>query len=242
MTLESYLVAEMLQRLEQQGTVLRRQALDIATALSKDEYPAALDVSAEVHRVLDKFVSTMEAIQDHIVAHDGLGQLGEAFGELTLRARALVFKTQLGVLRDALRSPAAQARVRGWFVESCPGIDPLTAFAYQRLTTIHAIWMPYREGQPQPPGMTDADRANIYRTVVRVAQRALCELPDEPELSRFLAHGMAANDLPEIQLACRQIVSVTGRPIDLDLGHGPGRHLLRKPRRVLVANGTPEEP
>lgn len=241
MTLESYLVAEMLQRLEQQGTVLRRHALDIATALSKDEYPAALDVSAEVHRVLDKFVSTMEAIQDHIVAHDGLGQLGEAFGELTLRARALVFKTQLGVFRDALRSPAAQARVRGWFVESCPGIDALTAFAHERLTTIHAIWMPYREGQRQPPGMTDTDRANIYRTVVRVAQRALCELPDEPELSRFVAHGMTANDLPEVQLACRQIVSVTGRPIDLDRGQH-GRQLLRKPHRMLVASGTPEEP
>lgn len=238
MQLESYVVAEMLQRLEQQGAALRRHAVEVATAVGKDEYAAALDVSGEVHRVLDKFVSTMEVIQEHVVAHDGLGQLGEAFGELTLRARALVFKTQLGVLRDGLRTPAAQARVQGWFVESCRGIDALTAFAHERLTTIHAIWMPYREGQPQPPGMTDADRANIYRTVVRVAQRALCELPDEPELSRFLAHGMAANDLPEIQLACRQIVSMTGRP--LDLGHG--RHLVRKPRPVLVANGTPEEP
>lgn len=240
MTLESYLVTEMLQRLEQQGAVLRRHALDIATALSKDEYPAALDVSAEVHRVLDRFVSTTEAIQEHVVAHDGLGQLGEAFGELMLRARALVFKTQLGVLRDGLGTADAQARVQEWFVESCPGIDALTAFAHERLTAIHAIWMPYREGQPQPRGMTDADRANIYRTVVRVAQRALCELPDEPQLSRFLAYGVAANDMPEIQLACRQIVSVTGAA--LDHGPGPGRQRVRKPRRAQVANGTPEEP
>jgi hypothetical protein len=242
MTLESYLVAEMLQRLEQQGTVLRRHAVDIATALNRDEYPAALDVSAEAHGMLDKFVATMEAIADHVVAHDGLGQLGEAFGELTLRARAMVFKTQLGMFRDALSTPAARERVRGWFVDSCPEINALTAFAHDRLTTIHAIWTPYREGEPQPAGMTDADRANIYRTVVRVAQRTLCELPDEPEMSRFLAHGIAANDLPEIQLACRQIVSVTGRPLDLGYGHSHVRHLARKPRRVLVANGTPEEP
>jgi hypothetical protein len=238
MRLESYLVAEMLQRLEQQGGVLRRHAFEIATALGKDEYPAALESSAEVHRVLDKFVSTMEMIADHIVAHDAMGALGEAFGELTLRARALVLVAQLGLLRDALRSPAAQARVRGWFVDPYPGIDELTAFVRERLTTIHAIWMPYREGQPQPPGMTDADRASIYRTVVRVAQRALCELPEEPALARFLERGIEATDLPEVQLSCRQIVTVLGVQIDL----GPGRQLVRKPRRLAVMNSVAEEP
>jgi hypothetical protein len=238
MRLESYLVVEMLQRLEQQGGVLRRHAVEIATALSKDEYPAALESSAEVHRVLDKFVSTIKMLREHIVAHDGMGRLGEAFGELTLRARALVLGAQLGLLRDALRGPAAQARARGWFVDPYPGIDELTAFVHGRVTAIHAIWMPYRQGQPQPPGMIDTDRANIYRTVVRVAQRALCELPDEPALARFLDHGIEAADLPEVQLSCRQIVTVLSLQIDL----GPGQQLLRKPRRLVAMNRAAEEP
>jgi hypothetical protein len=250
MTLDSYVVAEMLQRLEQQGAVLRRQALDIATALSREEYPAALDASAEAHRLLDKFVATMEAIADHVVARDGLGELGEAFGELTLRARALVFKTQLGVFREALGTPAARERVRGWFVESHPDIDALTAFGHERLTLIHSIWTPYRKDEAQPPGMIDADRTDIYRTVIRVAQRALRELPQAPPLQRFLAHGLSANDLPEIQLACRQIVSVTGQPLDLDAnvkldlapGPRPSRRLVLRPRRPLMVNGTPEKP
>src|ERR1700753_661791 len=109
MRLESYLVVEMLQRLEQQRGALRRHAVDIATALSKDEYPTALDSSAEVHRVLDKFVATMDVIEDHIVAHDGLGALGESCGELTLRARVLVLGAQFDLLRDALRSPPIRA-------------------------------------------------------------------------------------------------------------------------------------
>jgi hypothetical protein len=238
MRLESYLVAEMLQRLEQQGGALRGHTVEIATALGKDDYPAALASSVELQRVLDKFVSTMEVLQDHIVAHDGMGALGEAFGELTLRARALVLLAQLGLLRDALRSPAAQARARGWFVASCPGIDELTAFVRERLTTIHAIWMPYRGGQPQPRGMSDADRANIYRTVVRVAQRALCELPDEPPLARFLEHGIEAADLPEVQLSCRQIVLV----LSLEIDPGPARPFLRKPRRLATVSVAPEEP
>jgi hypothetical protein len=86
--------------------------------------------------------------------------------------------------------------------------------------------------------MTDADRANIYRTVVRVAQRALCELPEEPALARFLERGIEATDLPEVQLSCRQIVAVLGVQIDL----GPGRQPARKPRRVAVMNGVAEEP
>jgi len=238
MRLESYLVVEMLQRLEQQGGLLRRHAVEAATALGKDEYAAALALSDELHRLLDKFVATMEMLRDHIVAHDRMGALGEAFGELTLRARSLVLLAQLGLLRDALRSPAAQARARGWFIDPCPGIDELAAYVHERLTTIHAIWMPYRQSQAQPSGMTDTDRANIYRTVVRVAQRALCELPDEPPFARFLEHGIAATDLPEVQLSCRQIVTVLGQPSEL----GTGGHLLRKPRRLAATSGPAEEP
>jgi hypothetical protein len=86
--------------------------------------------------------------------------------------------------------------------------------------------------------MTETDRANIYRTVVRVAQRALCELPEEPEFARFLEHGRAANDLPDVQLACRQIVSVLGRRLDV----GPGPHVLPTPRRLAATSGATEDP
>jgi hypothetical protein len=238
MRLESYLVVELLQRLEQQGGALRRHAVEITTALGRDEYPAAFESSAEVHRVLDKFLSTTKVLTGHIIAHDGMGALGDAFSELTLRARALVMVTEFGLLRDALRSPAARAHTCDWFVAPYSGIDELTAFVRERLTSIHAIWKPYREGQPQPPGMSDTDRASIYRTVVRVAQRALCELPEEPVLARFLERGIEATDLTEVQLSCRQIVAV----LSLELPPGPGRQLLRKPRRLAVMTDAAEEP
>jgi hypothetical protein len=238
MRLESYLVVELLQRLEQQGGALRRHAVEIAAALGKDEYPAAFESSAEVHRVLDTFLSTTKVLKGHIIANDGMGALGEAFSELTLRARALVLVTEFGLIRDALRSPDAQTRTRGWFVEPYPGIDELTALFRERLTAIHAIWTPYREGQPQPRGVTDADRANLYRTVVRVAQRALCELPEEPALARFLERGIEATDVAEVQLSCRQIVTV----LSLELTPGPGRQLLRKPRRQPVMSDAAEKP
>jgi hypothetical protein len=238
MRLESYLVVELLQRLEQQGGALRRLAVEITTALGKDEYPSAFESSADVHRVLDKFLSTTKVLKGHIITHDGMGALGDAFSELTLRARALVMITEFGLLRDALRSPTTRARTRDWFVEPYSGIDELTAFVRERLTSIHAIWGPYRESQPQPPGMSDADRGNIYRTVVRVAQRALCELPEEPALARFLECGFDAVDLPDVQLSCRQIVSV----LSLELPPGPSRQLLRKPRRLAVMSDAAEEP
>src|SRR5947209_1039746 len=102
MTIESYLVAEMLQRLEQQLTMVRPNAIEIAAAISRDQYPAALTASAELHRALDAFVATTEILEDHIVARDGLGPLGDAIGELALRGRGLVIVAQLDLLQTAL--------------------------------------------------------------------------------------------------------------------------------------------
>jgi hypothetical protein len=236
MRVECFFVAELLQRLEQQGGALRPHAVEVAAALSRDQYPAALEASTELTRVLDMFVTTTEVLQDHVVAHDGMGKPGGSFGELALRARGMVVIGQFGLLRDAFRDPAVQARTRGWFVDPVQGITDVDAFVRERLSKIHAIWMPYREGEPQLPGMTDSDRASLYRITVRVAGGALRELRDQPPLARFLEKGVAATDLSEIQLACRQIDAVLCLHIDVE-----GRQLLPKPRPVHATNGASEK-
>lgn len=237
MSLEAYFVAEMLQRLEQQGAVIRPQAVMIATALSNDRYPVALVASAELHRALDAFVTTTERLQDHVVAHDGMGDLGESVGELALRARALVIKVQLDVLCRVLAEPRAQARAGAWFGGELPGIDALRTFVSDRLTKIHAVWLPYRVGQPAVPGMIDTERTAAYRMMVRVAQRALCALQSEPDLARFLASGMDAQDLPEVHIACKQIHTVLGLEIDVEAG----RPSPRKRGRLGTPPGVPEQ-
>lgn len=98
MSIEAYLVAEILQRMEQQGAAIRPHADVIATAHSNDEYPAALLASVDLHRALDVLVATSERLQDHVVAQDGMGELGESVGELALRARGLVLLKQLDAL------------------------------------------------------------------------------------------------------------------------------------------------
>jgi hypothetical protein len=234
MSVEAYLVAEMLQRMEQQIPVIRPQAGDIAVALSKDEYPAAREASAELHRTLDAFVAATQMLRDYVIANDRLGPLGEAFGELTLRARALVLDAQLELLHVALSAPALQKRIRAWFVGQFSAIADVITHVRNRVTKVHAIWLPYRADQPQLPGMTDADRAKIYRTMLRVGQRALAELPDEPAFVRFLDCGMAANDLPDVQLACKRIDMVLWLQLDIELG----RQGQRRPRRNVAANGA----
>jgi len=75
---ESYIVAELLQRWEQQGAALRPNAVEIATALNKDnrdEYPAARAASAELTRTLETFVATTEMLEGHVTARDGMGPL-----------------------------------------------------------------------------------------------------------------------------------------------------------------------
>jgi len=227
MRFESYVVAELLQRLEQQSAELRPNAVEIATVLNKDnkdEYPTALEASAGLHRALDAFVAITEMLEDHIVAHDGMGELGESLGELELRARGMVLVAQIDRLSEVFGDHAVEARTRGWFIGKVQGITDVVAFVRGQLTKIHAMWMAYRQDQPLLPGMTDTDRANLYRTMVRVAQRAMRELWNEPELARFLDCGLAATDLVDVNLACKQIVSVLGLQI--------------KPRRICATNGA----
>ena len=126
---------------------------------------------------------------------------------------------------------------RGWFVAPLRGITDVRTRVLDRLTKIHAIWMPYRQDQPALPGMTDAERMTIYRTMVRVAQRALRNLRDEPDLARFLDRGIAATDLPEVHLPCRQIDTMLALQIDIEPAWSPPR----KPGRIVAHNGAPEQ-
>jgi hypothetical protein len=241
---ESFIVSEMLQRMEQQNQLLRPAAVEVAAALCKDEYPTALEAAADLHRVLGSFVATTEALQEHVIARDGMGDLGESLDELALRARTLVLRAQLELLREELRETGAHARARDWFVGRFQGIADVDAYIRERLDRIHALWLPYRRDQPQQDGMTDPERASLYRTMVRVAQRQLQALCDDPDLAEFLASGLAATDLVEIHLACRQIVTVLGLP-----SNGPHvRGSLRRRRRGAAihnhsvpsaAHGTP---
>jgi hypothetical protein len=243
MRTDSFVVAEMLQRMEQQSQLLRPRAVDIATALNKDAYPTALEATEELHHALNTFVSTSQVLQGHVVAHDGMGALGESLGELALRARGLVVRAQLDVLCEELRDPAAQARARGWFAGRLRSIADVDAFLRDRLDHLQGLWLPYRQDKPQQPGMTDADRSTLYRTMVRVAQRALQALRDEPDLARFLDGGLLATDLIQIHLACRQLVTVLGLRLDVE----PASSLLRRSRRIAIngssssstADGTP---
>lgn len=238
MRVESYLVAEMLQRLEQQLTVLRPQTVQLTTALGRDQYSAALEASDELHRALDAIVATTEILRDHIVQRDDLGKLGEALGELVLRARSYVIVTQCDLLQAGLSEPKMQARTRGWFTGRFQdqSVADVRAHVRERITQVHGIWKPYRHDQPPLPGMTDAERMTVYRTMIRVAQRALAELFGESDLAWFLEHGAAATDVPEIHVACKQIVTVLNLQIDVELT----RPVLRRPRRAVPPSGAME--
>lgn len=229
MRMDSFVVAELLQRWEQQGAALRPNSVAITAALNRDArggFPVALEASGELHRALDAFVATSEILEDHVVAHDGMGELGESQDELALRARAMVVVAQLDRLTAAFGDPTIEMRGRGWFFGKIQGITELVALVRNRLTQIHASWLQYRPSQPRFPGMTDADRAMLYCAMLRIALRALCELWDDPDLARFLECGLAATDLAELNLSCKQIVSVLGLPI--------------KPRRVRAAVSATE--
>ena len=225
MRFESFVMTEMLLKMEQLGAVLRPRFDQIAQAVHGNEYTAALTTSAALVPVLDTFAATTATLQVHVVANDGMGE-AESLGELVLRARALVIGAQHARLRDAFQEPAVRDRSRRWFVGCCRGITDMTAYVQDKLTNIHAIWLPYRQDKPQPAGMTEPDRASLHRIAVRVAQRALGELPSEPEVARFLEGGLAATDLTDVYTACKQMQTVFGVKIDLELG----RHLLAKPR------------
>lgn len=237
MRVESYLIAEMLQCLEQQTLMVRPNAVDLAAALSKEDYLLALDATAALERVLEVLVTTGEGLRAHIVARDRMGEICESPGELALRASTLVIVTQLDILREELRDPVVQPRVRNWFRGRFQGqgIVEVGAFVDERLRQIHGRWLPYRRDQPLLIGMTDGDRAELYRTMIRVAQGALHALIDEPDLAQFLDGGLAATDLVQVHLACRQICSVLHQPVEVD----PSRTRWRRSRRVAFDRGGP---
>src|SRR5262245_44554443 len=112
MRMDSIVVAELLQRWEQQGAGLRPNAVEITAALNKDMrggFPVALEASAELHKALDAFVATSEMLEEHVVTHDGMGNLGESLDELALRARAMVVIAQLDRLGAAFGDPVVEA-------------------------------------------------------------------------------------------------------------------------------------
>lgn len=222
MRLDAFLVAEMLQRMEHNGALLRPHAAEIAASISREQYEAARKASALLQRALEAFVATTELLRKYVVSRDGLGEAGDSV-ELALRARVLVFSELIPVLCEALAEPALRKRVSGWLAGSLRSVEELASFVTRRLVSVRAIWMPYRPGEPQPPGMTDGDRASLHRTTIRVALRALSALRTDPDFARLLDEGLAATDLPVIHGACTQIIAVLDPPTDLGPAHRGSR-------------------
>jgi hypothetical protein len=225
-------VVELLLRLEQQGMAFRPLTAEIAAALNKGDFQRALEISGRLHSVLESIVATKALIREHVLEADGLGEPGESLGELAIRARAVVILMELGHLRDALRDEPLVMRTTGWFVGRFRDIDDVVAFFREGLDKITRIWRPYRQDQPLLSGMSCGDRVTMYLTTIRVAQRALRELGDEPALAQLLEKGVVATDSPEVQIACKRIVTVLGIQVDVE----PDR--LPPPRRRPAAIAT----
>jgi len=213
MKFESYIMAELLHRLEQRGVGLQSRALGIATALSRDQFADALDATKQLVVMLETVVLTHATLRGHIRG-DGMGELGDSLEEVGLRARGLVIDTQLARLEVAFRDGLVRARTLPWFVGAVESIDDLTALVRARLQGIHALWSAYRKDHPQPRAMSTTDREAMCRIMARVAQRALQDLGSEPELAHFLRHALAASGLPEIQMASRQLADALSVPVD----------------------------
>lgn len=214
-------VVELLLRLEQQGMAFRPLTAEFAAALSKGDFQLALEISGRLHSVLESIVATKALIREHVLEADGLGEPGESLGELAIRARTMVILMDLGHLRDALRDEPLRARITGWFVGRFQGIDEVVAFFREGLDRINRIWRPYRQDQPLLSGMSCADRVTMYLTTIRIAQRALRELGDEPELAQLLEKGVAATDSPAVQIPCKRIVTVLGIQVDVEPDRRP---------------------
>jgi hypothetical protein len=232
MRLESFVITEMLQHLEQQGAALVPRFDEIAEAIDRGECATALAASAALHRALDALVATTATLQVHVVANDGLGELGESLGELAVRASGLVLVSQLGRLREALRDAAAQARARRWLAGGYQDIEQIIASVREKVMGVHALWLPHRPSRAQSAGIADPDRVSMYRTAVRMAQRALRELRRDPDLARLVDGGLSARDLSEIHMSCIQIDTALRVQIDVELG----RHMLPRPSRLSASS------
>jgi hypothetical protein len=227
-------VVELLLRLEQQGMAFRPLTAEVAAALNKGDFQLALEISGRLHSVLESIVATKALIREHVLEADGLGEPGESLGELAIRARTMVILMELGHLRDALRDEPSRARITGWFAGRFQGIDDIVAFFRDGLDRINRIWRPYRQDQPLLSGMSCADRVTMYLTTIRIAQRALRELGDEPDLAQIFEKGVAASDSPAVQIACKRIVTVLGIQVDVE----PDRRPPPRRRPAAIASST----
>jgi hypothetical protein len=234
MTVHVYFVAETLQRMEQQNALIRPHAASIAAALQANQYRVALQTSESLHRTLKAFVEMSARVRDHVAANDGMGVLSDEVGELALRARAFVVTSHLESLSDVLQN-SYHERTREWFGGDLADIAKLRTFMLDKLQAIHSTWLPYRAGQSHP-GMLESEQAATHRLMIRAAQRRLCELRNEPDIERFLMNGIAATDLPKVQLACKHIDMVLGLEIDVEAGR-----LMRKRVRIGTPPGVPEQ-
>src|SRR5262249_1887626 len=128
--------------------------------------------------------------------------------------------------------PAACERAQGWFVGCFASIENVAAFFHDELFKINSIWTQYRETQAQAAGMSSADRTTLYRAAVRVAQRALRELRDHPDVAYLLSAGLAGTDWPEAQGAFTEIAAALAVQVDMESG--------RQPIVPAPSTGTPE--
>lgn len=219
MGIESYVVAEMLLRLEEHNAVLKPQFAEVAAAMHCGDWANALSASGELSRILDVLVTATNSLEDYVVAHDGFGATGDSVLELGLRARSMVLLAQLDVLRQAAVKPETSTRMSAWFghFNSFDGID---AFIRQSIEEVHRIWRPFATNQPPSQGMTLSEQASVYRTMVQVAHRQMRVLVDNRTLTAFLDKGIAATDIPDVHLACKRIASVLATEFDVTLGRG----------------------
>ncbi|TMQ19711.1 MAG: hypothetical protein E6J90_17425 [Deltaproteobacteria bacterium] len=221
MPFQSRVVVEALQALERQLAVHRDPLAQVATALSVGHFAPALQAAEKLRDALAIVVSLYQRLYANVVPVDEMGSTVESVGELALRARRMVILTQLGRLRDLLREPKAGERARGWFVGDFASIDDVTAFFADQFAQINQIWVQYRQTHPGAAGISSTDRITLYRASVRVAQSALRELRNHPDLAYLLRAGLDAADWPDVLSACSEIVVALAVEVDVKSGRVP---------------------
>jgi hypothetical protein len=234
MRFQSSVVMEVLQRLEREFGAPRGHVAQVAADLSGGRIKPARDAADQLLRSLDLVVAMTTRLHANVIPIDELGATNESTGELALRARRMVILTQLGQLRDVLREPAAEQRARPWFVGQFASIHDVATFFHDELHKINGIWTRYRANHPDAAGMSKADRATLYRVAVRVAQRALHELQDQPDVAYFLRVGLAADDWADVHTPLSEIAAALAVQIDVESGRTPV-----VPRPPSMAEGTP---
>jgi len=220
MKFQSGVVLETLQGLEQQLAAHRSHLAQMASSLSGGLYAAALEAADKLRDALGLVVAMYQRLHANVVPADDLGEV-ESIDELALRARRMVIVTQLSRLRDVLADPAAEDRAYGWFVGRFEGIDDVTAYFDEQFSKINGIWMQYRHSHALGTGMSTNDRVTLYHAAVRVAQQALADLKDDPDLAYFRRAGIAMTNWPEVHTAFREIDAALAVQIDMESGRLP---------------------